>query len=244
VGGDIRTDAPVDAVVDAPLPSEEPRHGLARFDPGPRAVAALLATAAILAALITARASFLSSDASGSWQRALRTEVKRSAAAQEDIRYVYQSELPIYMKVETVRQRAASMREAAAVATGSDRTRLLFEARLYDDVVTALEPASPLSTRPDLALPSGGLDLGKTLADQRNQNPDLVALDPDGEMRTGDQVADRARRVTLATIPVSIGVLFGALAQPFARWRRVFIAVGAVAVGVGATAWALAELLP
>lgn len=207
-----------------------------------RNVAALLAVAAILAALITARASFLSSDASGSWQRALRSDVKRSAAAQEDIRFLYQSELPIAMMVETAAQRASFMRTAADGATGTVRDRLLFEAGIYDQVVTSLEPASPLSTRPDLALLGGGIDLAKALADERNRNPALVALDPEQDMTDGDTVALKARRVTLATVPISVGVLLGALAQPFGRWRRRLVWLGSVAVGIGALVWLAVEV--
>lgn len=208
-----------------------------------RNVAALLATAAILAALLTARASFLSGDASGFWQRSLRTEIQRSTAALEDVRYLYQSLLPIAMKVETARVRADAMRKAAATAPGTQRARLLFEAGLYDSVVTSLEPASPLSTRTDLLLPGGGLNLGKALAEKRMENPELVSLDPEGLVKQGDVIADRARRVTLGTVPISIGVLLGALAQPFSRWRRLLVVWGVVAVVIGALVWLAMELL-
>jgi hypothetical protein len=238
------TAAAMPPTADETASASSPQAGAApKPESATRNVAALLAIAAILAALITARASFLSSDASSAWQRALRTDVKRSAAAQEDIRYLYQSEMPIAMKVETAAQRASFMRTAAGGASGSVRDRLLFEADLYDQVVTSLQPASPLSGRPDLAFPGGGIDLAKALADQRNQNPALVALDPEHDMTDGDTVALKARRVTLSTIPIAVGVLLGALAQPFGRRRRLLVALGAVAVGIGALAWFVVEVV-
>jgi len=45
-----------------------------------RAVVLLLATAAVLAAIIATRASFLASEAAGHWQQAVRSEIKRAAA--------------------------------------------------------------------------------------------------------------------------------------------------------------------
>jgi hypothetical protein len=209
-----------------------------------RNVAALLAVAAVLAALITARASFLTSDASGGWQRALRTEVQRSAGALEDVRYLYQSELPLAMTVETARSRSKAAQDAAATATGAVRTRLLFEAAVYDKTATSLEPASELSTDPAYTLPDGGYDLAKRLSDLRNRAPELLALDPDGLVAGGDILADKARRITLSTFPISLGVLAGALAQPFARWRRLLVALGSVAVGLGALMWLVMEVVP
>lgn len=50
--------------------------------------AALLAAAAVLAAVLFGYASFVSAGASDNWQQALRTEIKRSAAIAEDVRYV------------------------------------------------------------------------------------------------------------------------------------------------------------
>jgi hypothetical protein len=210
--------------------------------PGSRAIATVLATAAILAALITTRASILSSDGSGDWQTGLRDEVKRSAAVQEDVRYVYQNLLPLAMTIETARARIVALRQAL-VDHPESTARLQLEIGTQEQVVQNLTSASPLSSRTDLALPSGGWDLGKTLADQRNQTPDLVALDPDADVAAGDIAAAKARRVTLATIPIGLGVLFAALAEPFVSWRRRLVWVATGLVGLGIVTWAVVELL-
>ena len=67
---------------------------VASHDRGYGGVAVLLAIAAVVAAIIGARASMISSVANDSWQSALRTEVKRSAAAMNDVQTLYQSDLP------------------------------------------------------------------------------------------------------------------------------------------------------
>ena len=58
---------------------------VASHDRGYGGVAVLLAIAAVVAAIIGASASMISGSASDSWQSALRTEVKRSAAAMNDV---------------------------------------------------------------------------------------------------------------------------------------------------------------
>src|SRR4249919_944209 len=103
---------------DAPAPISEGDEAVPpppRPERGSHAVAALLALAAIVAAIVAARASFLTGDASGKWQLALRTEVKRSAAVLEDVRYLYQTETSIATAIVEARIR---QRELRAEATG------------------------------------------------------------------------------------------------------------------------------
>jgi hypothetical protein len=209
--------------------------------PGSRAIATLLATAAILAALITTRASMLSGQGGDGWQTALRNEVKRSAAVSEDVRFVYQNVLPIAMLIETARIRESAMRDELA-AHPESAARLNLEIAALEQVQANLKDASLMSDYKDVALPSGGFDLGKVLAQNRNENPDLVALDPDADTAAGDVAAAKARRISLATIPIAIGVLLGALAEPFVGWRRRLLWLATVFVAIGATAWIVMEL--
>ena len=209
---------------------------------GHRGVALLLGTAAILAAIVGARASALSSDAGDAWQSALRTEVKRSASAIEDIRYLYQSELPIAIRILQSRLLVAELQSAAA-AGGSTAQALTFEVGVQSGLLTAIEPSSDLAKGAPYALPSGGLDLGKRLADLRARAPDIVALDPDAAWATGDRLALHALHSTLAVIPVSIAALLGALAQPLIRRRRLLLALGSLALAAGAAVAVGAELL-
>ena len=230
-------DAPERSMVedaDAPGPVAEVDAGARpRRERSSHAVAALLALAAIVAAIVAARVSFLNGEASGKWQLALRTEVKRSAAVLEDVRYLYQTESSIATAIVEARIR---QRELLAAATGQPaavQEALLLEASVQGARVDAFEPSSELASDPAYALPAGGLDLGKRLADLRAKNPDLVALDPHPLEAAGDAAADRALRLTWSGLAIALCVLLGAIAQSFSQWRRPLIAGGAVALGMG-----------
>ena len=102
---------------------------------------------------------------------------------------------------------------------------------------------SDLTATPQYALPSGGLDLGKRLADVRATSPDMVALDPDVIQATGDRQANRARLMVLAALPIGIAALLGVMAEPFRRRRRILLAGGAVALAIGAAMAVAVEVL-
>jgi hypothetical protein len=208
-----------------------------------RGVAILLGTVAVLAAIVGARSTSISSDATDAWQSALRTEVKRSTGALEDIRYVYQAEVPVAVVVMGGRLKADELRTASGTATGNLAASLAMEAAIEDGVVTAIEGSAPLVTDPAYALPGGGVDLGQRLADQRNENGDLLTLDPDAIAAEGDHLATKGSSMTLALLPLGLAALFGAMAQPFWRARRLLLSLGTLALGTGAAIWVLVEAI-
>ena len=195
-----------------------------------------------MAAIVAARASFLTGEASGKWQLALRTEVKRSAAVLEDVRYLYQTETSIATAIVEARIRSRELLAAATGQPAAVQQAMRLEASVQGARVDAFGPSSELASDPAYALPAGGLDLGKRLADLRARNPDLVALDPHVIEVAGNAAADRALRLTWCGLAIGLCVLLGALAQPFRRWRRPLIAGGAVALGVGVLAALAVEL--
>ncbi len=215
---------------DAP---DQPAEVARPAERGNRAIAALLAVAAVVAAIITARASFVSSDASGNWQTALRTEVKRSAGAVEDARYLYQTELPLAMAIAEARLRQQQFESAGNAATSATQQALLLESSVQASLVSALESASDLASNATYALPSGGFDVGRRLTDLRAQAPDLVGLDPDAPETRGDALAEQGERLTTSAVPIGVCVLVGVLAQPFVRWRRHLLVSGFVALAIG-----------
>ena len=210
---------------------------------GHRGVAVLLGMAAILAAVVGVRATALSSDASDTWQSALRVEVKRSAGAVADIRYLYQAEVPPVVTILGTRFQEAELRAAAAGQTGAVADTLTREADVAAGVLAAIAPAYELGTHPAYALPGGGVNLALRLADLRNANPDLVALDPDTIQAAGDALGAKAAAMTLPLLPIGVSALFGALAQPFAGRRRQLLALGSGALALGALAAVAVEVL-
>jgi hypothetical protein len=210
---------------------------------GPGAVAILLTIAAVVAAAIGFRAATISSSASDSWQSALRTEVKRSAAVMEDVRYLYQSELPVAIRVVQARITESEMLAAAQAESGATKQALLMEASVEAQIASALAKSTELATNPDYALASGGLDLGRRLADLRNQQPALLALDPDALQATGDELAAKAATITVALIPTSVAAFLGVLAQPFRRRRILLLRLATVALAGGAIMAAAVEVM-
>ena len=208
-------------------------------------VAVLLATAAVVAAMIGWQGATVSNSASDDWQSALRTEVKRSAAALEDVRYLYQVELPVAVRILQARALQATYTVAAAAETGANKQALKVEADTQAQVVQALLASSDLVSKSEYALPSGGLDLAKRLTDLRAQSPAILALDPDALEVQGDGLANRANLLTLTLLPTSVGALLGVLAQPLRRYRDRLLALGwvGVIVGGGLAAGIITEVL-
>jgi hypothetical protein len=226
----------------APPAGEHPHETHAEHE-GHRGVALLLGAVAILAAIVGARSTALASSAGDAWQSALRTEVRRSTGALEDIRYVYQTEVPVAVVVIGGRLKEDELRKAAAQATGPAAASLSMEADIANGVVTAIEGSAPLVTDPAYALPNGGVDLGQRLADQRNELPGEVALDPDALQEEGDHLGAKASSMTIALLPLGLAALFGAMAQPFGRARRLLLGAGASALGIGAAIAILVEVM-
>ena len=208
--------------------------GAGSGDAGHGGVAILLTLAAVVAASIGFMAAMTSSSANSSWQSALRSEVKRSAAAMEDVRYVYGAELPLAVRIIQARTIQAEMLAAAQGQSGPTKAALLLEANVQGQIVTALDSTPGLATNTDYALSSGGLDLGKALAAERAQNPQLVSLDPDGLEAAGDKLAHKALLLTAALIPTSGAAFLAVLAQPFKRRRTLLLRIGGVALAGGA----------
>lgn len=78
-------------------------------------------------------------------------------------------------------------------------------------MVDTITPTFPLTADP--AYRSGaGHDIGRRLADVRNENPELVSLHPERTTRVGDRFADRSIHLVAATVLVA-----GAFSV---RWRR------------------------
>jgi hypothetical protein len=224
-----------ETAVRAPAPGPARGEGLA--------LALLLAAAAVVAAILGARASLLASASSGLWQQSVRQEVKAAAAVVEDLRFVYGDEAAQAYRVVEAQVRADEFRKAAQSKSGVLRTLLLAEAFAYDQMVQALMPASEISRDPRYARPEGGFDLARRLADMRNRNPDLVAIDPEQPQRAGDVLSQHAALDTAATVPVALTFLFGSLAQAFGRWRRPLVAAAAVSLAVGIVAAIAIELV-
>jgi hypothetical protein len=215
-----------------------PTHPVERNGPG---VAILLAVAAVATAIIGGRAAFMSADASSNWQSSIRSQVKQAAAYVEDIRYLYTVETPAAVRAAEAQARAQELARAARSTSGLTQSLLTVEQGVEENVVKTLAPTFPLTADPSYALPDGGYDMGRRLADIRNANPDLVKLDPGRTAAVGDHFAQRSIRLVASTVLVAGAFLFGSLAQGFRRRRGMFLAVGTTLLVAGMAAAVVAE---
>lgn len=209
---------------------------------GGRGLAILLALAALFAAILGARASLLSGNASGYWQQAVRQEIKAAAAAVEDIRFVYADEAPQAFQAIEASIRAEEYRAAADQHAGLSRSVLLAAASAQDQLRQVLVGTSDVARDPRYLRPDGTYDLGLRLKDVRSKSPDLVAIHPDDPQAAGDRLGRQAVNETAASIPVALTFLFGALAQGFGSRRRVLLSLGTVALLAGVAAAVVVEL--
>ena len=203
-----------------------------------RAVAILLAVAAIVAAIITARASLVASDATSAWNGAVSVEQRRGAMLLEQFRYTYAIEGDQAFMIATAEEKAAALRAAAAAPSlpPDVAAALAAEAEVQQQLRDLVGPSSEIVSDPRYVLPDGGYDLQRRLADTRAADPENIALDPLIEMAAGDAAADEANRLMLATIGVAMAFLCGALAQAFGRHRRLLLTLGWAALAVGSAA--------
>jgi hypothetical protein len=194
-------------------------------------VAVLLAVTAMAAAIVGARVSILSGDASGKWGSAVRLEVKRSAGAQESVRYLYDVEMPLAIRVMEARLILARLNALPASAGAGQAVQV--EKLVQTEILKVFEPGSTL-TQPGYALPNGGVNLGKGLADLRAENPVQLALDPEGVRAQADRMATKAFDMSLPLLLFGFCALLGALAKAFAARRLLLLRLGWGVLGLGA----------
>jgi hypothetical protein len=229
------------------LPADDPpdeQGGRVAAPPEPErgpGVAVLLAVAAIATAVIGGRAAFMSADASSNWQASIRSQVKQAAAYVEDIRYLYTVETPEAVQAAEANARAQELGRAAQSSSGLNQSLLTVEQGIEQNLYQTLAPSFPLTADPKYALAGGGYDVGRRLADLRNENPDLLKLDPAHTAAVGDRFALRSIRLVGATVLVAGAFLFGSLAQGFRRRRRMFLGLGTTLLLAGMVAAVVAE---
>jgi hypothetical protein len=185
-------------------------------------VAVLALAAAIAIAVLTGVATWWSSQAGGAWQTALREELKWSAAAVEDIRFVHADQAPDIFRADLADARAQALRREASGSSGLAGEVGRAEART--ELELAFRTRQRLGLSPDqlqaYRLPDGGFGLARRLADERNLHPDLVGLDPEPEQADGDRASGEASWAAAAAVPVAAAFVLAALATLARRGSR------------------------
>jgi hypothetical protein len=176
-------------------------------------VAVLLASAAVVAAVIGFRAALLGDSGSDTFHTAVREDVKRGAGIVEDSRFVYSEQAPAALEIASERIQAEETREEAKQADPGIRGFVENEAGMHEGIIGVKLEAS------------------------------AIASDPKYEEGDGFDGSRKATMLVAATIPAGLAFLFGALAQGFPARRRLFVFAGFASVAVAVIAALLIEVL-
>jgi hypothetical protein len=197
------------------------------------AVVWLLVASAVLAAAIGVRSQIVDSNGSGSYDSAVRQDVKRGAGVVEDLRFVYSEEGPTAFRVAEARIRADELRRAARGKSGLEASYLKGEAGAQDQIIKTLEPTVELTSSDKYDGRGDSYDLFRRLADKRKEHPDLLRVNPDATEKKGYDSSKASTLLTAATIPVGFAFLFGSLTEGFPRRRRPLLVAGWVCLAIG-----------
>ncbi|MGQ0776902.1 MAG: hypothetical protein ACT4NY_21205 [Pseudonocardiales bacterium] len=186
-------------------------------------------TVIALAVLI---ATWQFSEAGGLWQDSVREDVQRSAALQEDVRYVYADEAALGFRVAAAEARANGLRElkntgrpAASEYTIAAQTAFAFgQAAPPDSLIGGVNYA-----RGDL-----GYDVAQRLADVRARHPELRDLSPDATQALAHRHAAHGTIAACTGIVAAVIAAVTACARaPVPRWRRADYSLSAASPDVG-----------
>lgn len=202
------------------------RTGPAANGETPTIVAVLLACAAVVAAIIGARAALIGDDGSDTWHTSVREDVKAGAGLVEDVRYVYTEEAQLAFQVAEGEVRAEEARREAQGESGLVLELLEAHAGAQQGVVDTVKSSSSLAKNPKYALPDGGYDIPQRIVDTRAKNPDLVEIDADATEQEGSDKSFESALLVASTLPAGLAFLCGALAHGFPSRRRWLVPLG------------------
>jgi hypothetical protein len=201
-------------------------------DETPTIVAVLLACAAVVAAIIGARAAIIGDEGSDTWHSAIREDVKHGAGLVEDVRFIYVEEAPLAFQVAEGNVRAEEAHRQAKSTSGLTRELLEAHAGSFEGVVRTITPASKMVKDEKYHLDNGGYNVLQRLVDVRAENPDLVAIDADATEERGDDLTSESALLVATTLPAGLAFLCGALAHGFPSRRRWLVPLGFALTGV------------
>lgn len=141
----------------------------------------------LVVSLATLVCTWQFSQAGGAYQDAVREDVKRQAAVQEDVRHLYADEAPPAFLVA-----AEEARAEALSALGKDNRVAVSEHALASRTAFSLRQAAPpeILVGNDTYLTRNlGYDVPRRLADVQEHSPEMYALNPDATLREGDRWA-------------------------------------------------------
>jgi hypothetical protein len=190
-------------------------------------VAVLLAAATVATTLIAARTADLAGAAGGSWEQAVRVQIRQSALRTENELYVYGDPVTVVTQYQAARLRAAAYAQALARdgLTQRERASLSVVAAAEQQLAAALRDAAAGET-PWLRGSDETYDLDGRLADEQRRSSGALA-GAEEVRAAGDESSRRAVVEALAAVPAALAFLLASAAQARRRSARIFLLAGA-----------------
>jgi hypothetical protein len=207
-----------------PQPAPREPSSTPREDGADTSVAVLLAIAAVIVAVVGGRAALIGDQGSDTWHQSVREDVKQAAGVVEDVRYLYQEEVPLALQVEQARIRERGFERSAKGESGTVREVLEARSKAQRQVAKPVRKSSVITSDPRYSPDERGVL--RRLADARAKYPALVRLDPAATERRGSALSLESSLLTATTILAALAFLLGALAEGFDSWRRRLVPAG------------------
>ena len=195
-------------------------------------VAFLLAAAAIVAAIITARASVLGGQATDLWQQSVREEERRGALLSLGVRYAYGEEGDVAFMIATSQTRADALEDAAASAPPDIAERLTAESQVHAQVAESMRTSVQIAERPAVHARRRAATTCRRAS--RTTGPRAVttrSADPVVTIALADETSAHAVRILAVAIVVGVVFLLGSLAQALRSRRRALLIAGWTTLG-------------
>lgn len=191
------------------------------------APAIVLAAAAILIAVVGARAAMLKGQASSHWDSAVRVEVKLGASEISDASLA-RNEAGVAADIAERLLRSVELRNQVQISDTVTAQTLLSESEVLRQVAAT-------QGQPDERFfgSDGSFDLPGRIADLRSRQDTGEASSPEELVEQGDELARRASLMALAALPAALAILLASLAQPFPRRRALLVVLALVALAIG-----------
>jgi hypothetical protein len=173
----------------------------------------------VVLAISMAAATYIAGAASDHWHKASREQTRWSAAAVEDVRFVYSEQAPAAFEVAELRTRKAALDRLAAQIEGVpldyDIEAIAEDQTAHWLILQHAGVGGVLSTR---YVNANGYDVVRALVDVRASTAKNIPARSDSEIASGDRLA--AWSLATSLIPLPLVVAFFALSAILYTYRR------------------------
>ncbi len=169
-------------------------------------VAFVIALVSITTALVTWRASVISSTGSDASRKGLIDALKKEAATSENIRALYE-------EASFAQEYAMTVAELDAMDKSGNANAAAQAKQLRQFLLPTMQEIVPVANDPAYLKKDGSFDLEKRLADLNAEYPDLAKLNPQVSFNTAGQYSAEQRWLMVDIVLLAVALFWLTLAQ-------------------------------